>query len=573
MKTILNSLCCRVITAFFVLSFTSVAHANFSWSGGGEGDWTAAGNWSGSFTPSTPAYWIAAAPEDSFPGQSAANLLADPNDYVSFQLSDFGPNPHSESYSDLAEYQTAYNAHFGSLPNPAIYSASSFGPNPNDAVYTTLAEYRTAFPEATYNSNYTSAQSSVVTNISNIIIPAVTFASAGSTTVNFNSNIKVSGISFNPDSEGVHRSVQFNLSGSTLTGNFNQNELGHQTLIFDSGVYDITNTFRIGSGNVARETLIRLQNGVLVNLTSAEQYLGDSGTFAMEVVGGSELINPLRMQIGRGSGTVASLTISGVGSNVENHQSNAGGNNFIGSVSGTGTLTVEDGGRFLGGRRIYVGSGATGSLIVRGSGINDLDEVVYSTVTTTGNANGLFIRGTESGSATSGSGYALFQDGGRGLFTHSLAVWNGGTLEIDRGFVSVSAGTHGGSARIFDAGSELIYWLYSGEYDPRITVAGSFEINNGGLTIKLGDGFSADLGEEFFLIQRPTNYTGIFDGLTEGSTLSVDGYTFEIGYAMGDSNNMIGLTVIPEPRIAAAMAAAVAGLVVLLRRRRRNGVA
>lgn len=131
----------------------------------------------------------------------------------------------------------------------------------------------------------------------------------------------------------------------------------------------------------------------------------------------------------------------------------------------------------------------------------------------------------------------------------------------------------GFSSRILDAGSELIYWLYSGDYDPGIDVAGSFEIDNAALTINLGDGFSAEAGEEFFLIKRPTTYSGIFDGLAEGATLSIDDYTFEIGYAMGDGSDMIGLTVVPEPRIAAAMAAAVVGLVVMFRRRRRHGLA
>lgn len=401
------------------------------------------------------------------------------------------------------------------------------------------------------------------------------FDSAGTTEVDFSAAHTVASVNFTPDAGGLLRTVQLNLSGFSLSGSFAPSALGRQTLIFDDGTFNISNAVALGSGDVTRPALIRLQNGVVFNFSTSSITLGNSGSFAVEVLSGSEIVNTGRMTIGTGVSTVASMTISGVGSRVENQNvGNATGNNIVGSSGGTGELIVENGGWFSGGRRIYIGTGGNGSLIVRGSELDENNNVVYSTVVTAGDHSGLVLRGDRDGDFGSGSAYALFKDGGRGIFAHGMAMFDNSVLEIDRGYVQVTQGTLspvGAQSRYFADGSELIYWLYSGEHDQRIDIAGSFEIAGATLTIELGDDFTATLGEEFYLIKRPANFTGAFADLTEGDMFSVGDYTFQISYAMGASGNLIGLTVVPEPATAAIFAALAAiALAVSRTHRQRN---
>lgn len=404
------------------------------------------------------------------------------------------------------------------------------------------------------------------------------FDSAGATVVDFGADHTVGGVTFLPGA--ALREVTFNFQGWELTGDFQPNVLGEQTLVFNGGTrtdgvdtfrgtFNITNTFRVGSGDPDETTTMRLLNGVVVNLSDAHHFFGNSGTFDIVIREGSELLNDpglARMDIGRGTGATATMTVSGVGSRVDNANSGNGtGNNRVGTAGAEGTLTVEDGAWFRGGRRLKIGDGGIGTLIVRDSGLDENENPVFSTVTDTSAHAGLFLRGTRNGSAASGTAYALFQDGGQGLFGRALAVWDGGTMEIDRGLVSV-AGDAQEEPRIFDSGSEIIYWLYNedkvvgGVGNPRIDINADFVINDSILTIELGTGFAAQEGDEFFLLRHTGSDlmgpvdgfsgSGIFMGLSEGAAFWVGNTPFEISYAMGTEGDMVGLTVIPEPRTA-----------------------
>ncbi len=396
------------------------------------------------------------------------------------------------------------------------------------------------------------------------------FNSNGVTIVDFNANATVGALDFQPGASP--RTVRLNLSGYHLQGDLTPVALGAQTLVFDGGTYSILNRLRIGSGNVNEETIMRLQNNAVVNLKGTLHRFGISGVFHMEVIGGSELINDSEMQVGREA--IGTITVSGVGSRVDNSAATAG-LTYVGvrnATFGHGQINVENGGWFHGDRELIIGfDDGDGRLIVSGSGLNSESETVYSTVTTVGGGatNGLSLVGTRT-TASSGSGYALFQNGGRGIFEQTLALWDGSVLEIDRGLVTVTVGTANFTNRIFAEGSELIYWLYAADYDPRIDIAGNLVIDQADLTIELGDGFSAVLGEQFHLI-RNSDRSGTFKGLLEGDTISIGNYSFAISYDMGINGDMIGLTVIPEPG-QFALAAVVLGAVLVLRRRlRREG--
>lgn len=302
--------------------------------------------------------------------------------------------------------------------------------------------------------------------------------------------------------------------------------------------------------------------------TSSWLRLGDTdGRFAMEVVEGSQL-DVLRLQMAVTSGSSANLTISGVGTELVARQTNNAGNNLIGD-SGTGELIIENGGLFQAGRRTKVGDGGDGTLIVRGSGLDEDSNVVYSTITASGAHSGLFLRGDRSTPAGSGTAYALFQDGGRGIFADGFIAHPGSTLEIDRGYLTVTEGTSR-EARRFSENSELIYWLYSGETDARINITGPLEIENATLSIELDDDFSAALGEEFLLIGYGTTLDGTFAGLAQNTVFSVDDYYFQISYDFLDASNdeFIALTVVPEPGSVGLLL--LAGMAGLMRRNRRR---
>lgn len=408
----------------------------------------------------------------------------------------------------------------------------------------------------------------------------VIFDVAGSTSVDFQAHATVSGVESIPGTN--LRTVTFNLDGFELTGDFNTTELGEQTLVFDGGTFVINNQLLLGSGDPNVESVIRLENGATMDLafangTSPRHALGDSGRFALEVSGGSELVSARAINIGQGADVESSLWISGADSVVHISLTNNHSNNHVGIDEGTGELLIEAGGRFNAGRRLMVGNGADGTLTVRGSGLDEENNEVFSTVTAVDSARaGLFLGGDHNGPASSGSAYALFQDGGQGLFRDGLAVYTNATLEVDQGFVEL---THGGQSsdvapRVFAEGSEIIYWLYTDDTGPRIDLFGGhndvdFHIDNATLTLELDAGFSAEIDDEFFLI-RHRNLTGSFADMGDGAKFSVGDYWFQIGYNMGTGGDMIGLAVIPEPSVSMLFLTGALGLLLARRRPTRS---
>lgn len=367
----------------------------------------------------------------------------------------------------------------------------------------------------------------------------------GTTVIDFDDDATVAGFTLTPGA--APRTVRLNLDGHSLTGALsNSSALGQQTFILDGGGLSQATSLTFGSNNLAETATMRLQNGASLAigaLTTGVITFGD-GTNVVEVLTGSS-IETGRFTIGSTSNRVAELVVRGVGSSVTGGQENNGGNTFVGSGSGTGILRIEEGASMTPSRRVIVGNGGTGSLYVVGSGVDGNDDIVYSTLSRTTAHSGLFLRGDQSTPASSGSAYALLKDGGRAIFGHGFIAHAGSVLEIDRGLLSITSGSL--EQRRFDEGSELIYWLYSGEYDPGILISNTLVIDDATLTIKLGDDFTAGLGETFLLI-RNNNLTGTFLGYAEGSLYSVDGYTFEVSYQILDGgNNFVGLTVVPEP--------------------------
>src|SRR5690606_27152811 len=162
-----------------------------------------------------------------------------------------------------------------------------------------------------------------------------------------------------------------------------------------------------------------------------------------------------------------------------------------------------------------------------------------SRIFTHGNNSGLFVGGDHNGASTSGSGHAIFSNGGQGQFSYNLRVYEHGTLEIDRGFVSVAADGNG-SERKFHPDSNLIIHLYADDADADswITIGAPLELDDPILTLELEDGFDAPLGTQFNILQYTSTLTGTFKNLAEGATLTTSGgEQFIISYNLGENNN------------------------------------
>ncbi len=400
------------------------------------------------------------------------------------------------------------------------------------------------------------------------------FNPTGTTTVNFTSPVGTTGIQVQGSADGeTQPSVLFNLNSNTYTVSGGTSErLGvftasgsNRTLLIQNGELNIAISASVIWGNsnvndITPEVTIRVQEGATLRHSTnggagigRTQAAGQSAKTAMYVEDGGKLIAEARFTVGGNGGDGirnGELHITGPTSSFEAKTSDRSVI-LLGDGLGTGTLNVRDGGLVDSTRAIGVGyaTNSTGLLSVSGVNVDNSDpeEPVFTASRILGNQ--LYIgggRARDDGNnqpRAGGEGVAEFLDGGHGQFTTLLAYYNSdidtkGTLRIDDAFVTVS-----GTAT-FEAGSVTELGLRSVEQD--VLMFASNLVLDSTLQLLIDGSFSAALHDSIHLIEY-TSLTGTFAGLGEGDTFSVDGHTFSIHYAMGDGENIIGLTVIPEP--------------------------
>jgi len=147
----------------------------------------------------------------------------------------------------------------------------------------------------------------------------------------------------------------------------------------------------------------------------------------------------------------------------------------------------------------------------------------------------------------------------------------GGNLSLN-----ITAGSNGLTLNDGNAASvcHLNYTIDSTGVSPFHTTQLSIGAGGGSyFTLTLGTGFSATVGQQFAIIIDSGTRTGTFTGLSEGGTISTDGYTFSASYTStyggGANDFVLTTTAVPEPQTFALM---FAGLGMLLggRRMRRE---
>jgi hypothetical protein len=138
----------------------------------------------------------------------------------------------------------------------------------------------------------------------------------------------------------------------------------------------------------------------------------------------------------------------------------------------------------------------------------------------------------------------------KGSATTGGVVAAGGDIAFDQ-FVSTTITNTG-------LGGNLIFALNGqipGTGFPRVTVTGPFDLT--GISLQSSLGFLPRTGADFTLIDNngPNPVTGIFNGLPEGSILSIGGKSFKLSYQGGPQGRDVVLYFLdagaPEPAITA----------------------
>lgn len=149
-------------------------------------------------------------------------------------------------------------------------------------------------------------------------------------------------------------------------------------------------------------------------------------------------------------------------------------------------------------------------------------------------------------------------------------VQEGKGLEVGAAASEAGAVTLSGTNLTLEEGSTLGFDLFSPvSYDELVVGVGSaLDVSDAQLLVLLGDGFTADVGDEFLLISG-FGMTGSFSGLGEGATFTKGAYLFEAHY-LGDAgaqNFALRVAeIVPEPSRVLLL---LMGFTPLLARRRR----
>ncbi len=421
------------------------------------------------------------------------------------------------------------------------------------------------------------------------------FNPTGETIVNFSDDEFSSELRIQGEADGATQpNVTFDLGGNVY-----RVTSGSGRLNFLVGVADSVRSLNVKNGELSvgtglvmwgyanvegAETILRIQEGGVLRHTAAAgigrtESSDRTTTAKLYIENGGKLLaeNSFSIAANGGNGTSnADVFIIGPTSVMEAKASDRSVVN-IGNALGHGTLRITDGGLLDSSRAIGVGFGEVGTAALTVSGVNVNNSDPENPITTASRilGNQLYIgggRARDDGNnlpRAGGEGVAEFLDGGYGQFTTLLAYNNSvngtkGTLRIDDAFVTVS-----GTAT-FQAGSVTELGLRSVEQD--VLMFASNLVLDSTLQLLIDGSFSAALHDSIHLIEY-TSLTGTFAGLGEGDTFSVDGHTFSIHYAMGDGENIIGLTVIPEPgTIAVILGAICLGICVARRKLSQRAV-
>jgi trimeric autotransporter adhesin len=185
---------------------------------------------------------------------------------------------------------------------------------------------------------------------------------------------------------------------------------------------------------------------------------------------------------------------------------------------------------FLGG----VISGA-GGIDVKGAGTVVLSAADTNTGATTVDGGALLVNGSLASSAVTINPGALL--GGTG--TVSAIADLGGTLLPGSSGVGTLTDTGGLKLASGSTVSMALNGATAGTDYGQFDVGGLINIT--GTTLNVSLGFTPTAGEQFVLVKNTSGsaVTGTFDGLAEGATTTIDGFTFTISYVGGAGNDIV----------------------------------
>ncbi len=396
----------------------------------------------------------------------------------------------------------------------------------------------------------------------------VVFSDAGAMTVSFGSSYAVDTLSFLGTTGIVSPTLTLDLNGNSLTLNKNAtwvlettSDSGNRELVVDGGTLNLQSDFSLlDVNNSLTQTTLRITNGGVVNQSggSANAISGSNLNRRAQIIveDGGLLTLDRRLRMGPG-GADALLSVTGVGSLVQS----TGLIQFQGNVGG---VQVANGGR-VEATGVEYNPGRNQLFEVSGVGIDPNDGITE--VASRAVINGGFIY-----TLSTAVGSLRVADGGV-VEAHFIQVAELMRLEVDNGRIALS-GAGNATVLDFQPATEVTFWLHQAGQDAGIIYTGSanntrtISIGAGTiLNLELAAGFSANIGDSFLLI----DYSGAADpgstviGSFADDIIEIDGYTFQINYAMDGTG--IGVSVIPEPGTTTALIA-LAALIVLACRNR-----
>ncbi len=309
------------------------------------------------------------------------------------------------------------------------------------------------------------------------------------------------------------------------------------TFIFENGTVN-SNQFFIQAVSNELPIYVYLRNGATLKSNTTVEIAGSQ----LFVQANSTLdTSGLRMSTG------GTLSVSGVNSKL---QSPLDVTHFLGTGGQNGLLHITNSGQAdlgrinLGRTSVSSGNDSVGSASILVEGATTSFKAAQLNI-----AGGVNTSGGNLVSSTGENSVATFRNG----TTAEIGLLRNleqGTLVIDGASVSVGAG----GATLY-AGSTMNMVVHSAA--TAMLATENLTITNSVLNVSFEDSFMPILGQIIPLVEY-TALTGFFAGINQGGTLTIGDTMVSFDYGSG-SNDMISLTVIPEPSTAA-----IVGMICLL---------
>ena len=298
---------------------------------------------------------------------------------------------------------------------------------------------------------------------------------------------------------------------------------------------------------------------------TSNSHIGESGTAMINISNGGYVKNDTAFVGEKVTGN-GSVVVTGPGSLWRNDGSLYVGGDATGS-QGQGSVEISDGGTVTVGN--VLGIWSSGSFDINDGNLEAI-AIQIEPGSSFSMRSGQLTAATVFADSFDAAGGVVNVDRFESYTSSGLATFtqNGGVLApgdspgstiIDGDYV-----LNGGSIEI-----ELAGLLARTEFD-FISTTGDFTINGGMLDVSLLGGFTLTDGDEFLFFNIDGTQSGIFDGLSQDSTVGVfGGHRLSINYFAGDGNDIaLYATAIPEPSSVFLFAIGVLGLAY---RRRRIG--